>query len=64
MARWVALGSVGVVGVAVTVAWGWRALVVYLFFAAISGALAVAALVGGDWVRDSSRGRFDREDRR
>jgi hypothetical protein len=48
-------------GVAITLAWGWNALVVYAFFAAISGALGLAAGVGGDWVRDASRGRFDRK---
>ena len=50
-------------GVAIALAWGWNALVVYAFFAAISGGLGLAAGVAGDWVRDTSRGRFDRKDR-
>ena len=57
------MGLLVLAAVAIAVAWGWRALVVFLFFAAISGGLAVAIRVGGDWVRDTSRGRFDRDDR-
>lgn len=64
MARRVAIGLLVLVAVAITVAWGWRALVVYLFFAAISGAFAAAALFGGDWARNASRGRFQHDDDR
>jgi hypothetical protein len=63
VARWVGVGLLVLGAVAITIAWGWRALVVYLFFAALSGVFALAAGMGGDWVRDSSRGRFDRENR-
>jgi hypothetical protein len=59
----VGLGLLVLGGVAIALAWGWNALVVYAFFAAISGGLGLAAGVGGDWIRDSSRGRFDRKDR-
>jgi hypothetical protein len=59
----VGVGLLVLGAVAVTIAWGWRSLVVYLFFAALSGAVALAAGLGGDWLRDASRGRFDRNDR-
>ena len=63
MARRVGLGLLVLGGVAIALAWGWSALVVYAFFAAISGGLGLAAGIGGDWIRDASRGRFDRKDR-
>jgi hypothetical protein len=43
--------------VAVAVAWGWGALGVYLFIAAVAGAVAYAADVGGEWLSGTSRGR-------
>jgi hypothetical protein len=49
--------------VAIALAWGWSALLVYVFFAAIAGGLVFAMRIGGDWLRDASRGRFDRENR-
>ncbi len=63
MALRIGLGLLVLGALAVTLAWGWDALVVYAFFAAISGGLGLAAGVGGDWVRDASRGRFDRKNR-
>ncbi len=60
MALRAGLGLLVLGAVAITFAWGWRALFVYAFFAAISGGLGLAAGVGGDWVRDASRGRFQR----
>jgi hypothetical protein len=63
MALRVGIGLLVVGAVAIVVAWGWRALVVYAFFAAIAGALMLATRVGGDWMRESSRGRFDRDNR-
>ena len=63
MALKVGLGLLVLGALAVALAWGWSAFFVYAFFAAISGAFAFAARAGGDWVRDASRGRFDREDR-
>ena len=63
MARWVGVGLLALGAVAITIAWGWHALVVYLFFAALLSAFALAAGMGGDWLRDASRGRFDRDNR-
>jgi hypothetical protein len=45
-------------GLAILVAWGARALFVYGFFAAISGAIAWGAARGGEWVSGASSGRF------
>ncbi len=64
MARWVGVGLLVVGAVAVTVAWGGSALAVYAFFAVIAGLVIAAARIGGDWVRDASRGRFERDDDR
>jgi hypothetical protein len=64
VARWIGLGLLVLPAVAIGIAWGGRALVVYLVLAGISGGLAVAISLGGDWVRDTSRGRFDRDDKR
>jgi hypothetical protein len=64
VARWIGIALLALGGLAVALAWGWRSLVVYLFLAGIAGALALAARVGGDWVRDSSRGRFERDEER
>jgi hypothetical protein len=44
--------------VAIGVAYGWRALAVYAFFAFITGALYFGASVGGGLVRDVSTRRF------
>ncbi len=46
-------------GIAIAAAWGFGALVVYCFFAALAGALAYAASAGGEWIAGASRGRFD-----
>ena len=62
MALRVGVGLLLLGAVAIAIAWGWRALLVYLFFAAISGGLGLAVSIGGDWVRDTSRGRFNRRD--
>ena len=40
---------------------GLNGLVVFVFLAFLAGALAYAASVGGEWIRDVSRGRFDRD---
>ena len=58
------LGAVVALGVVVAATLGARAAVVYAFLAAIPVGLAYAASVGGDWVRDTSRGRFDDDDAR
>jgi hypothetical protein len=52
------------VGIAIGLAWGLGALVVYLFLAAVAGAISFGASAGGDWLSSASRGRFHREPRR
>ncbi|MBA3788633.1 MAG: hypothetical protein H0X21_08070 [Actinobacteria bacterium] len=64
MAARVAFGTVVAGAVAVWLAWGFGAFSVYLFFAAIAGAVAVGARVGGDWLTAASRRRFDDDRRR
>ncbi|MBD0338831.1 MAG: hypothetical protein ICV67_06055 [Thermoleophilia bacterium] len=49
-----------VLGVAIGVAWGARALVVYAFFAGIPTLIGIGLSVGGGWFRDASSGRFRR----
>lgn len=63
MALWVGVGLLVLGALAVGLAWGWSALAVYVFFAVIAGLVALATRVGGDWVRDASRGRFRDDDR-
>jgi hypothetical protein len=46
-------------GFAIGIAWGWSALAVYAFFAAVAAGLTAAVGLGGDWVRDVSSRRFD-----
>ena len=55
----IVLGAVLVGGVVVAVFAGWGGLLVYGFFAAIAAAIALAAGVGGSWIEDASRSRFD-----
>ena len=64
MAARIALGIVLAGAVAVVAAWGWGALWVYVFFAAVAGAVTFGTSVGGGWLTGASRGRFDRGDRR
>ena len=63
MARWIVLAALVLGAVLVGIFAGWDGLVVYLFFAAIAGVIALAASVGGGWIERSSRGRFDDRDR-
>ncbi len=49
--------------VAIAVLGEQRALLVYAFFALIAGGLALGAGVGGGWLRDTSRDRFDERGR-
>lgn len=58
-ARTVVVGIVAVLGVVVGVLWGWSALAIYAFLAAIAAAIGYAAGLGGEWVRDVSSRRFD-----
>jgi hypothetical protein len=60
----ISLGVVGAVGVAILVAWGVRAFVVFAFFAAVAGGAAWAAAVGGGWLTGASANRFRDRDRR
>lgn len=59
---WVAILVAG--AFAVGLAWGLDALVVFLFFAFLAGALTFGAGVGGGWLTGASRRRFDRGPRR
>ena len=59
----VVAGAAAAAGLAILAAWGVRAFAVYAFFVLVAGAGAYGARAGGDWVRDTSRGRFD-DDRR
>ena len=52
------------VGVAIGVAWGLGALLVYLFLAGIAGAISFGVGAGGEWLSGASRGRFHRDPRR
>ena len=64
MGTLVGLGLLLLGAVAVAVAWGWSALLVYAFFAAIAGVVILGARVGGDWISGVSSRRFDDDDRR
>ena len=55
--------AVVVLGAVIGIAEGPRALVVYAFLAGIPAAIGIGLWVGGDWLRDSSAGRFDRRRR-
>ena len=48
--------------IAIGVFAGWGGLAVYAFFVLLAGAVAYAAGVGGAWLEDASRSRFDRRD--
>ncbi len=63
MARRLLAGMLVAGAIAAGVFAGWGGLAVYAFFAAIAGAVAYAAGVGGGWLEDASRNRFDRRDR-
>ncbi|HWG56002.1 MAG TPA: hypothetical protein VNT58_05705 [Gaiellaceae bacterium] len=64
MAARISLAVVVLGAVAVAVAWGWRALVVYCFFAGIAAAVSLAAGAGGELLTRGSRRRFDDRGRR
>jgi hypothetical protein len=55
----VVLGAVTAAGVVIGVVWGFQALAVYAFFAAVAAGCTAAAGYGGAWVRDVSSRRFD-----
>jgi hypothetical protein len=54
----IVIGALVLGGVLIAVFAGWGGLVVYVFFTAIAGGLALAASVGGGWIEGASRGRF------
>lgn len=60
----VLLAALAAAAVAIGIAWGGKALVVFAFFAGIAALMAFAMGVGGRWLRDASEGRFDRRNRR
>jgi len=49
-------------GIAIAVFAGWGGLAVYAFFVLLAAAVAYAAGVGGAWLEEASRSRFDRRD--
>jgi hypothetical protein len=59
----VTLLLLGGLGLAILLAWGGSAFFVFVFFAVIALLVAVGARVGGRWLEDASRGRFDRDRR-
>jgi hypothetical protein len=63
MAKGIAIGALVLGAVLVGIFAGWGGLVVYIFFAAIAGGVAIAASIGGGWIEGASRGRFNRRDR-
>ena len=63
MAARISMGIVLALGVAILVAWGVRAFVVYAFFAAIAGGIAFGAARGGEWITGASARRFRDHDR-
>jgi hypothetical protein len=63
MAARISVGVLLALGLAILVAWGPRALLVYAFFAAVSGGVALAAARGGEWLTGASARRFRDHDR-
>ena len=60
----VLVGIYVVIAIAVGLAIGWIAALVVAFLSALVLAIGIGALVGGDWFRDASAGRFRDEHRR
>ena len=48
------------VGIAIGVAWGWKAFLIYAVLAVLALAVGYGLRVSGKWWEDVSRGRFDR----
>jgi hypothetical protein len=63
--RTVVVAAAGLVAgaLAVGVAWGWRGAVVFAFLAGLAVVLGTGLGVGGVWIQDWSRSRFE-DDRR
>ena len=60
----IVLGLLIVGAILATLAGGWGGLGVYAFLVLLVAALAWGLRVGGGWMEDASRGRFDRDGRR
>jgi hypothetical protein len=58
--RWIPLGLVVAVGIAIFVAWGWGAGLLYAFLALVAGVTTWAAARSHGVVTDISRRRFPR----
>jgi hypothetical protein len=59
MTRWVTWGVLAAGGIAIAIAWGFGALVVYVFLAGFTGVVTYAAGLGGEWLQEASRRRFE-----
>ena len=64
MARRVALAVIVGVGVLVTVLGGWSWLLIYLVLVVLFTAGAYSLGSAGEWLQNTSRRRFDEDDRR
>jgi hypothetical protein len=49
-------------GIAIGVAWGWEAFLIYAVLAFLALAVGYGMRVSGKWWEDVSRGRFQRRD--
>jgi hypothetical protein len=63
LAAIVTLLLLGGVGLAILVAWGVQAFLIYMFFALVAVVIAVGLRISAGWWEDVSRSRFDRRDR-
>jgi uncharacterized membrane protein YphA (DoxX/SURF4 family) len=59
--RVLALGCIPAL-LAIGVAWSWSAAALLAFCLVVAFAVMISASVGGDWIADASRRRFDRDD--
>ena len=64
VAQRVLLAILALGGLAIALAWGWGALVVYVFLVGVPFLMTIALGAGGEWVAKASRGRFADRDRR
>jgi hypothetical protein len=61
--RWIVLGLVVAVGVALFAAWGWVAALLYAFLAVVAAVVSWGAGIANRVTTDISRGRFADRDR-
>jgi hypothetical protein len=64
MARRVALAVIVGVGVLVTLLGGWSWLLIYLVLVVLFTAVAYSLGSAGEWLQNTSRRRFDEDERR